>query len=59
MNGSDPKEPQVRVELTLDDFHRWIGELYVECRKWQKAALLMSQPAPAKEEKRGDRVPVD
>lgn len=32
------------VTITLDDYHRWIGELYARVRERDKALALLSPP---------------
>ena len=37
----------LQVPVTLDDYHRWLGELYARCRELEKAlAVANEQLAP-------------
>jgi len=35
----------LQVPVTLDDYHRWLGELYARCRELEKA-LAVAQLSP-------------
>lgn len=35
----------MEVPITVEDYHRWIGELYVEMQQWRKAAAMAERQA--------------